>query len=130
MRMVLLAMGLLVPMALGCTASESNDNRLAVSGTVTLDGKPLETGRISFVSEQDVANGIPPASAEIQDGKYTIDSTPGEKVVKISSRVETGRDQVTDEPITKETIPAKYNKKSELTTTVTEGGENMANFEL
>lgn len=130
MRFACLAVSFLLPLALGCGAAEpSGEPRHTVSGTVTLEGKPLATGQISFDSPEDAARGVPPASADILEGKYSLEVTPGKKTVKVSSRVEAGRDEITQEPIMKESIPAKFNKDSKLETTVAEG-ENTANFDL
>lgn len=130
MRLSLLAVGLLVPMLLGCGAEKpTGPDRYPVSGTVTLDGKPLESGRISFDSPEDAAQGVPPVSAEIEAGKYSLNSSLGTKTVRISQKVESGQDEITKEPIMKEAIPAKFNKNSNLEVTVSDG-ENTANFDL
>ncbi|MBA2114811.1 hypothetical protein [Bremerella alba] len=130
MRQIVLAVGLLMAMAVGCTAAkEEGVARHELSGSVTLDGKPLAEGRISFDSPEDASQGIPPTSGEIKDGKYSVKTTTGTKTVRISHRVESGRDEITKEPIMTESIPAKFNKKSDLTTTVSDG-KNIADFEL
>lgn len=130
MRQILLAVGLLIPMIIGCAAKkDEGPARHAVSGTVTLDGKPLAEGRISFDSPEDASQGIPPTSGEIKDGHYLVSTTPGTKTVRISHRVQSGQDEITKEPIMKESIPAKYNKNSDLETTITDG-ENQADFDL
>lgn len=130
MRQIVFAAALLIPAILGCTAQkDSGPPRHLVTGSVTLDGKPLPEGRISFDSPTDASQGIPPTSGEIKDGQYSVETTPGEKTVRISHRVQAGQDQITKEPIMKESIPAKFNKNSDLKTTITDG-ENKADFEL
>ncbi|EAQ78865.1 hypothetical protein [Blastopirellula marina] len=130
MRYVCLVVCFLVSLSLGCSAEERTvDPRHQVSGTVTLDGKPLAEGRIMFSSTEDAARGVPPASVEIHDGQYSLMVTVGKKTVKVSHLVESGRDESTGEPMMKESIPAKFNKDSKLETTVTEG-ENTADFDL
>jgi hypothetical protein len=53
-----------------------------VSGAVTLDGKPLPLGRISFTP----ASGPPGVTADIQDGKYTAeDVRTGENKVSVET---------------------------------------------
>ncbi|TWT29691.1 hypothetical protein [Blastopirellula retiformator] len=122
MRIALLAMGLLLPIVCGCRVSESNGPaRHTVTGTVTFEGKPLESGLISFEAADDAAIGLAPASSEIVDGKYSLTATTGKKTVKVSRTVEAGRDQITQDPILKESIPAKYNQKSTLEYAVVEG---------
>ncbi|MEW4563753.1 hypothetical protein AB1K70_14560 [Bremerella sp. JC770] len=130
MRQILLAVGLLIPIVIGCAAEKAEGPaRHQLSGNVTLNGKPLAEGRIIVESAEDAAQGVPPTSGEIKDGHYSVMTTAGSKTVRISHRVETGQDEITKEPITKESIPAKYNKKSELETTITDG-ENKADFDL
>ncbi|WDI44667.1 hypothetical protein [Bremerella sp. P1] len=130
MKPTVLAACLLIPMIIGCVASKDDGPaRHQVAGTVTLDGKPLTEGRISFESPEDASQGIPPTTGEIKDGQYSVMATPGAKKVKISHRIEAGQDQITKEPIMKESIPAKYNKNSQLETTVADG-ENKADFDL
>jgi len=100
-----------------------------VSGTVTFKGKPLEKGTIQFQGADDIAQGRPPGSAEIANGKYQTRMYKGEKSVKISSKQETGKPDVTGMVPKKEIIPKKYNTATTLKTTITEG-ENTANFDL
>lgn len=130
MKPMLWAACLMIPLIVGC-AAEKNDGpaRYQVAGSVTLDGKPLPEGRIIFESPEDASQGIPPASGEIKDGQYSVETTPGDKTVRISHRVQSGQDEITKEPIMKESLPAKYNKKSELKTTISDG-ENHADFDL
>lgn len=130
MKQLILAVSLMIPMIIGCAAEKADGPvRHVVSGDVTLDGKPLAEGRISFDSPEDASQGIPPTSGEIKDGHYSVETTAGTKTVRISHPVQSGQDEITKEPIMKESIPAKYNKSSELQTTVADG-ENKANFDL
>ncbi|QDU74459.1 hypothetical protein Pan97_14670 [Bremerella volcania] len=103
--------------------------RYAVTGTVTLDGQPLTEGEIIFESAEDAAAGIPPAIGKIENGKYEVKAAPGTKKVSISVKVPDGPADVTGLQPTKETIPAKYNAKTTLTSDVTEG-KNTADFAL
>ncbi len=58
----------------GCSG-ESGPRRVAVSGTVTVDGKPIESGIIRFLPTG--KNGGPPASVMIADGHYSLSSEMG-----------------------------------------------------
>ena len=49
--------------------------RQAIEGTVTLDGKPLEKGQITFVPQGDTKG--PTAGAEIVGGKFAIPAAGG-----------------------------------------------------
>ena len=88
-----------------------------VSGTVTVDGKPLGKGVISFAPADGVGS---PATAEVVAGRYQLVTSPGAKKVRLSAPVVTGtskessaRDAATFD-ITEESLPAKYNAVTEL----------------
>src|SRR5688500_13010891 len=66
-----LSMGLMLLLA-GCGA---DSDRGAVSGTVTLDGKPVENGSISFVPIEGTQS--PSAGAVIGNGTYEIPRDKG-----------------------------------------------------
>lgn len=60
---------------LGCS-DDGLDKRYPVSGTVTYNGKPLESGSINFVPEAVGGRG---AVGEIKNGAYTLTTqTPGD----------------------------------------------------
>jgi hypothetical protein len=71
--LVTLSVPALLVMA-SCGTDDGLGKRYPVSGTVTYNGKPLEKGTISFISE-DLKNNIG-ASAEIVSGSYKL-STGG-----------------------------------------------------
>lgn len=58
---------------LGCGAN--TDGRLALSGSVTLDGQPLEEGSISFLSVGSHTKST--TGGSIVDGKYSISAEQG-----------------------------------------------------
>ncbi|MDB5334968.1 MAG: hypothetical protein JWN70_587 [Planctomycetaceae bacterium] len=104
-----------------------------LSGVVTLDKAPVATGTIIFVP----ADGIGPAGGgPIKDGKYSAEVQPGPKTVQIRSPKKVGEKKAyANDPnspvleITEESIPAKYNAKSELKYTV-EAKSDDADFAL
>lgn len=111
---------------LGC----SNEPRLyPVSGSVTFDGQPVESGDILFLSP---AGDRGPDPAKIEKGKYALKTTAGKKRVEISaSRIRPGGARgAGGEPVPEEYIPAKYNLESELTADVKEADDNVADFDL
>ena len=118
----------------GCGGEESVP-RTAVSGTVTLQGKPLEEGIILFTP---LAKG-PSAGGDIRQGKYQLPQekgpSPGEYRVEIRAYRGTGkkrRDEasgtVTEEMVS--IIPDRYNSKSSLRAEVKADGPNKFDFQL
>jgi hypothetical protein len=122
----------------GCGGSADDLPRQAVSGTVTLDGKPLELGVIQFrpASAQEPL----PAGAEIKDGMFSIPRvegpTPGNYRVFINSSgpkkaltaAETSGEKLPG--IQPDLIPAKYNSNSTLTAKVEADKPNTFEFAL
>ena len=93
-----------------------------VVGVVTIDGKPLQNGSITF--EPADGRGFT-AGATIENGAYEAKAPPGEKRVRI-----TGYEIVGQKPaypnvpncrmrdIVKDVVPPRYNRNSELTLSV------------
>lgn len=112
--------------ALGCTPTSPEPTRIPVSGTVTLDGKPLAKGMIYFKT---VAAGSID-SVDVIDGKYAGQAEAGVRRVEI----------IAYKPATGGTpgmggsevnyIPAKYNVDSKLTAEVTASGPNDFPFDI
>jgi hypothetical protein len=123
----------------GCSSA---DRALApVSGKVTLDGKPLSGGGVSF---QPIA---PPGTTSAgrgsvafcdDDGNFTlntIDGNPGAIVGSHRVRIYGPRNKIasaddTSSGATTEIVPAKYNFQTTLTFDVPPDGSDDANFEL
>jgi hypothetical protein len=104
----------------GCAKSGYGElGLLPVSGTVTLDGKPLSGAKVAFEGE-DKRTAIGTTDSA---GHYTLmyDSqtpgvTPGPKTVRITTadvEVE-GGGAAEGAAATKETVPARYNQQSTL----------------
>ena len=88
---------------LGCGTSLAT-----VEGTVTFDGKPVESGSIVF----EPADGAgPSAGGQIQNGKYKLAGEagvmPGKKVVRITAIRSTGR-QVDAASLSRGTVEQLY----------------------
>lgn len=121
----------------GC--GNSGPPRVAVSGIVTLDGRPIEQGAISFVPAADSKQ--PSAGAEISSGEYSIPATSGPSAGKYRVEIRwsrpTGKQVELGSPAppgtlvdeVKEAIPAKYNSQSTLVEEL-EPGENSLHFDL
>jgi hypothetical protein len=103
-----------------------------ISGTVTLDGAPLEDANISFVPQ---ASGQKQASwATITGGKYAIPASAGlgTGVFRVEIRASRATGEKANDPTlisTKEVVPARYNSRSELVADL-KPGQNVANFDL
>jgi hypothetical protein len=117
----------------GCGGGEVP--RAAVSGNVTLDGKPLEEGVILFTP---LAEG-PSAGGEIHQGKDQLPEergpSPGKYRVEIRAYRGTGK-MVTDEvsgttsEVKVSIVPPRYNNKSTLEADVKPEGPNEFDFTL
>jgi hypothetical protein len=136
---------LLIAILAGCSGCGGGitDNRKGlapVTGKVTLDGKPLTTGTISFVAMDGSEAFTGPIDSS---GNYTLASSPsspgalpGEyKVIIIASQQATMGDPMKGgQPIAAEAktiVPEKYTKpdSSGLTGSV-KSGSNTINFDL
>lgn len=122
---------------IGC----GDSNRASVSGSITLDGKPLAIGVISFVPTGETKG--PTAGSTIVDGRYQIIADKGVVVganrISISSKQKTGFkinrfgppgsstagmvDELAD------VVPSQYNVKTTLVRDI-KSGTNEFNFEL
>lgn len=128
-RCLLLA---LLTSAIGCGRTEGPKTAV-VTGKINLDGKPLETGSISFLPVD--GNGVP-SGAKISQGTYRADVPPGFKRVEIRAQKVVGQKEAypgaPNSPmydIVEELIPLRYNAQSELKTTVA-GQASPVDFNL
>jgi hypothetical protein len=107
----------------GCQTDPFTD----VSGTVTLDGKPLGAGEIIFLSPD---NSATPSAGQIADGRFQFRATPGAKKVQINATRDSGRREKDGWVIRESIIPDRYHARTELTADVKAGGPNEFTFEL
>jgi hypothetical protein len=133
-------LGLALVLSMGC----GGPRFASVSGKVTMNGKPLANALVSF-------NPIPkPGSSEAgpgsiastdANGEYTLKLTPdrkgalvGKHRVAITAMSTQGGESDTRQKSGRQplvnTIPGRYNEKSELTFEVPPDGTNQANFDL
>lgn len=115
--------------AVGCSGG-SPDVGL-VTGTVTLDGEPLENAEVVFAP----ASGRPSTGLTDSSGRYELTyirdvkgAVPGPHTVRITTRPEPRADDYQG-PAFREPIPGKYNTDTELTANV-EPGPNTFDFDL
>jgi hypothetical protein len=126
------ALAALVVLCVVCPGC-SDDKMVRLSGTVTLDGAPLEKGTISLAPAD---GNAPTAEALVTAGKYEVKTMPGAKNVVIHGLKKVGtRRYHPDDPgspmvdVNEETVPARYNTASELTAAV-KAGESKLDFAL
>lgn len=116
-------------MLVGCQGGDTE----AVTGTVTLDGTPLPNAEIVFTPEE----GGRPGSAITNDSgkydlRYTVDK-PGAPAGKYTVVIRTGTSKLGSdgsEVKVPEVVPAKYNRKTELTAEIIDGRTNQFDFDL
>lgn len=127
-----LAAVLLCAMSIGC---DQGPQRIPVSGSVELDGKPLATGSLLMTP---LKSG-PVAGCDIKDGRFEMPMErgpgPGEYRVEITAYRPTGKKLYdSDFNVSTETlepiVPARYNTATELTATVSDEIENKFTFDL
>jgi hypothetical protein len=105
--------------AIGC-----GDAVGTVSGSVTIDGRPLDKGFISFVPADSAGA---PITVDVKQGRYDLQTVAGNKRVQISAPVVVSSRPEYNGPgapiveISEESLPAKYNSESELTFEVKRG---------
>lgn len=117
----------------GCEANP----RKPVSGTVTFDGKPLADGTIRF--ESLTVQAYCTEGALVENGSFSIPSKsgllPGKYRVFISGTASDRGNPMTATDSgsagnSPDSIPPRYNAKSELTAEVTVDGSNRFSFDL
>lgn len=118
-----------ISLASGCSNGLSG-----VTGTVKLDGKPLEKAFVEFSPP----DGRPSMGKTNANGYYRLEYSTsqtgveeGEHTVRIFTHEDASVDMKTGEPTpaVKEIVPAKYNRKTELKKEV-KSGSNTIDFDL
>jgi hypothetical protein len=134
LRLILIP-AMLLP-AFGCGGSRAD--RGAISGAVTLDGKPLEQGSILFTPIDGARGSV--TGGKIQNGRYELPAKSGPAVgwnrVEIRSMRKTGNmvpkafgrpGETVPEQV--EAIPPGFNTQSKLKVEI-KPGDNTANFDV
>ena len=124
-RVTVTVLPVLLLALMGCSPGQAT-----VSGTVALDGKPLEEGNIAFrplpATASSEAIGGP-----IKDGKYEVKARPGLNRVEITAtRIVPGKKDNFGTSLRQSIIPIRYNAQSELTKNISVGATKELNFEL
>jgi uncharacterized protein GlcG (DUF336 family) len=122
------------PAGVGPT-SDTEDDVAPVKGIVTMNGKPLPRAALVFLP---LNQGRPSLGWTDENGQYVLSfstgrkgAIPGQHTVRITTR----SDPTTDEkgqlvPGTPETVPTRYNVKSQLTCVVQPDSQNEFDFHL
>jgi hypothetical protein len=105
-----------------------------VSGRVTLDGKPLSEGLVTFRPAPETAG--PEFSGQVANGEYRVVKSvlPGAYSVQVRSWQKTGR--TVESPLGKNTeeiidiIPTRYATPGSELSAVLASGPNSVNFDL
>ena len=123
------AFALLFLVLAGC----SRDGRMAASGTVTLDGKPLENGGITF--QPAPGSDGHSAGGQIANGRFQLAANhglkPGKYLVIVQAFKLTGR-MVKDPQRGKvpEMVAVKFNEAGTIEATVVTSTANRFDFQL
>ena len=116
----------------GCGDRLQGPALLSVSGKVTLNGQPVESGDIIFRPAS--GNGHAYAG-RIENGEFTLECEAGAKQVEITSFREipgkfNEENPGEQTPVTEQIIPDEYNAQTTLKVSVEGGGSNDFPFEL
>ncbi len=123
----------------GCGFGDGGPPRHGIAGKISFDGQPVSQGAITFIPAEGTSG--PSGGSRIENGSYTVPLANGLVAgtyrVEIRSPQKTGKQipaqspsppgTMTDE--IKETIPAIYNKSSEVTVKIPAAGDQF-NLEL
>ncbi|QDV49373.1 hypothetical protein [Gimesia fumaroli] len=139
----ILVSGLIILVTTGCGGSSGLEfSTSQVQGTVSYQGKPLESGKIRFIPDGEVVNGQVAGKAifaDIKDGKYTVSAEDGATVGKNRVEIKSyrgsgkmvvssgGEGQKVEEVV--QFIPAQYNTETTLSVEIKKG-DNVLDFDL
>ena len=93
------------------------DPRVTIQGTVSLDGKPVSTGQVIFISTD---SKLAAAGSALKNGQFTVLVHKGRHQVKVEAYAEERHTPAPNEPpeatVTyRSIIPPRSNEKSTLT---------------
>ncbi|QDT96721.1 carboxypeptidase-like regulatory domain-containing protein [Gimesia aquarii] len=121
----------------GCGDRGDRPELAHVSGTITLDGNPVECARVMFMPTE---GGAPRGAIGVSnpDGKYELiyinekGCPPGKFKVAITTRGQKYDDEGNFVGAREESIPAKYHNenKTKLTANISLDDENVVDFSL
>lgn len=126
--------GLLVAASLvgGCSRriQRTFEERVFVTGMVTVNGSPLPEGEIVFESSDDIVAGIPPGSSRITEGQYRTSVSFGTKTVRISSRVSDRGSPTRRADPAEEAAPPDYKEAGRFEAAIEKDGPRTFDFDI
>jgi hypothetical protein len=123
-----LVAGFLMLLTLACVAGcgGAPDGMTQVSGAVTWNGQPLETGFVTFAAGRSKS----PQAGKIENGRYRFNAHVGQNVVRIHADKKGAFNEGMNQYVYHQFIPAKFNDQSELSAEVSSEGDNVFDFSL
>src|SRR4051812_42945591 len=121
-RMPTLVAGILL--LAGC---DSGPKLYRVTGTVSWNGQPVETGRINLIADDGKTT---PASAPIVNGKFEMTALPGLKRVEVHNQRVTGYSKEMQQETRTSDIPPEYNAETKLRFEVRPADDNTLDLAL
>jgi len=118
-------LALAIVMLVGCS-DPKRAGKYEVSGSVTWNGEPVETGFVTFHPE----GGKSDEAGPLASGRYSFYAHAGKNRVSIQAEKVAGFNQAMNQPNVVQFIPPKYNTESELSAEVTADGDNTFDFAL
>ena len=118
-----------VTLLVGCGG---DPNLGSVTGTITLNGKPLENAFVTFSPTSAQGVGSTTYGKTASDGTYHMivsDNKDGAYIGENLVRVKTGDFKADGSGVIKEVVPAVYNSKSKVVVEV-KSGSNTFDFQL
>jgi hypothetical protein len=139
-----LLLALLVPMFVGCGGGADQPDTVPVSGTITVEGKPLEGAQVSFLGEgaSRAAMGTTDAAGKYQlttfeendgaiVGKHTVSITKSRDTSGASAEnPDASYDELMGGGGAPKPKEGEFTSKSGLDATVTADGPNEIDFDL
>lgn len=133
------ALALLAWLGAGLAGCGPRSDRLAIGGSVMLDGAPLDKGTIRFTTKGE--GQLQTTGALIRSGEYEITSEkgllPGTYHVELNSPDDAAKPVIVRAqpggpgiPVAPDRIPPQYNTESDKSIEVTRDGENRFDFAI
>jgi hypothetical protein len=134
-KRVLVGAALVLVLVLGCGGRRF----VPVSGTVTMDGKPVAKATVTFMpvaEKKSLEAGESSTGKTNENGQFTLTSSRGKNGAlvgkhRVSISMQQSKVGESEERVrTVELIPTRYNENTELTFDVPSGGTDKADFPL
>ena len=124
----------LIALAVAVAGCGKADGKAPIGGTVTLDGEPLEKGRIELIPTDGKGTTT---GADIRNGDFQLRADPGPKTVHITAQKVVGREKnypndpnSPEHDVIEQLIPSRYNTQTELKCDIKAGKNDDLTFTL